>query len=76
MYKCVQPGDIILARVLGYGDNSTAYLLSTAEDELGVVSARGENGEKLVPETSESVKSNKSEYRETRKVALIPNLNI
>lgn len=65
-----------MARVLGYGDSATAYLLSTAEDELGVVTARGENGERLIPDTSESFKSNKSEYREARKVALIPNLNI
>ncbi|KAI1724504.1 exosome complex component CSL4 [Ditylenchus destructor] len=43
IYKFVQPGDIILARVLGYGDSQTAYLLTIAEDELGVISGRGQN---------------------------------
>lgn len=72
IYRCVQPGDLIIARVLGYGDHQTAYLLSVAEDELGVIVAKGQNGEQLVPSDSKTVKSTTVEYREERKVASIP----
>ena len=75
LYRFVQPGDLLLARVLGYGDSSTAYLLSIAEKELGVISARGQTGVRMVPDTSESVKDVNSDYREQRKVAQVPNMN-
>jgi exosome complex component CSL4 len=75
LYKCVQPGDIILARVLGFGDSQTAFLLSIAESELGVIHATGQNGERMVPDTSELVKTPNGEYREPRKVAQVPVLN-
>lgn len=35
--KCVQPGDLILARVISFGDNQASFILSIAEDQLGVV---------------------------------------
>lgn len=41
--KCFRPGDIILARVLSIGD-SQSFLLTTAEDNLGVISANCEKG--------------------------------
>ncbi|KAE9555958.1 hypothetical protein FO519_000814 [Halicephalobus sp. NKZ332] len=75
VWEYVKPGDIILARILGVGDIQTAYILSIAEDELGVVSALGENGERLVRHTLTSVKSPISDYQELRKVAQIPILN-
>lgn len=43
MYKCFRPGDIILARVLSLGD-ALSYVLTTAENELGVVVATSEAG--------------------------------
>ncbi|KAH7728193.1 3'-5' exoribonuclease CSL4 [Aphelenchoides avenae] len=75
LYKCVQPGDIILARVLGFGDAQTAFLLSIAENALGVIHAVGQNGKRLLPESSEVVKDPNTEYREPRKVAVVPALN-
>ncbi|KAI6209610.1 hypothetical protein M3Y96_00239000 [Aphelenchoides besseyi] len=64
LYKCVQPGDLILARVIGVGDTQTSFLLSIAENELGVTFAIGQNGEKMVPDTLAAVKDRNSEYRE------------
>lgn len=43
VYKCVRPKDIILARVIGLSDQG--YLLTTAEEELGVVVAYSESSE-------------------------------
>lgn len=41
IYKCYRPGDVVLARVIGVGENN-AFLLSTAEEELGVAIAYSE----------------------------------
>lgn len=51
IYKCFRPGDIVLARVVGVGENN-AFLLSTAEDELGVTIAYSEES-KFDKDTSE-----------------------
>lgn len=75
LYKVVQPGDIILARVLGYGEAGTSYLLSIAEDQLGVVLGRGQNGQKLVPDSATLMKEKGTDYKEMRKVAQLPDLN-
>ena len=40
--KSFRPGDVILAKVLSYGD-SYSYALTTAENELGVVFALGQH---------------------------------
>ena len=40
MYKCFRPTDIVLARVLSYGEANSGYLVTTAENEFGVVIAR------------------------------------
>ncbi|KAM6415673.1 exosome complex component CSL4 isoform 2-T2 [Rhynochetos jubatus] len=42
VYKSFRPGDIVLAKVISLGDAQSNYLLSTAENELGVVVARSE----------------------------------
>jgi len=42
MYKSFRPGDIILARVLTL--HTQTYLLSTAENELGVIFAKSDSG--------------------------------
>ncbi|EOA98486.1 3'-5' exoribonuclease CSL4-like protein, partial [Anas platyrhynchos] len=45
VYKSFRPGDIVLAKVISLGDAAQSnYLLSTAENELGVVVARSEAG--------------------------------
>lgn len=43
MSKSFRPGDIVMARVISLGD-AQSYLLSTAENELGVVIATSEGG--------------------------------
>lgn len=48
MYNCFRPDDIILAVVVSLGD-LRHYELSTAGTELGVVTARCEDGHPLVP---------------------------
>ncbi|CAD5234859.1 unnamed protein product [Bursaphelenchus xylophilus] len=73
LWKAVQPGDLILARVIGVGDLQTQFLLSIVEPELGVVYAVGQNAERMMPENAETVKHIHSEYREPRKVADIKN---
>ena len=72
IYRCVQPGDIILARVLGYGDSQSAYLLSIAEETLGVIYARGQNGEKMISASEQLVKDISGNRKEERKVAIVP----
>uniref|UniRef100_F1LDU9 3'-5' exoribonuclease CSL4 n=1 Tax=Ascaris suum TaxID=6253 RepID=F1LDU9_ASCSU len=69
IYLCVQPGDVILARVIGFGETQTTFLLSTAEDELGVVSSKGDAGERMVPSSFTEVKSTLTGRVESRKVA-------
>merc|ERR1712002_982347 len=49
MYKSFRPGDIVLARVISFGDAAAGYLLTTAENELGVVIAKSETGSHMVP---------------------------
>ncbi|GMR31086.1 hypothetical protein PMAYCL1PPCAC_01281 [Pristionchus mayeri] len=73
--RCVSPGDIILARVISFGDNQTSFLLSMAEDELGVVSGVSESGERMLPVDWEHMAGVKSGVRERRKVARVPKMN-
>lgn len=46
MHNCYRPRDIILARVFGLSDKG--YLLTTAEDALGVIVAYNENRMSLI----------------------------
>lgn len=70
MYKSFRPGDIILARVLSLGD-AQAYLLTTAENELGVVSATSESGETMIPISWCEMQCPKTLMKENRKVARV-----
>lgn len=72
---CVRPGDIILCRVIGFGDNQRSFLLSTAEDRLGVVMAMGDSGERMFPSSFTEVQSSITGITESRKVARVPVLN-
>ncbi|KAL5015837.1 hypothetical protein ScPMuIL_005426 [Solemya velum] len=70
MYKCFRPGDIIVARVLSLGD-AHSYLLSTTENELGVVMAVSEAGATMVPISWCKMKCPKTMSEEPRKVAKV-----
>ncbi|XP_064631226.1 exosome complex component CSL4-like isoform X2 [Lineus longissimus] len=70
MYKCFRPGDIVLARVLSLGD-AQSYTLSTAENELGVVIAKSEAGDEMVPINWCEMQCPKTLTKENRKVAKV-----
>ena len=71
-YKCFRVGDIVLARVVGVGEHHT-FLLSTAEDELGVAVAYSQLNKQtpMVPVTWTQMRCPKTYVRELRKVAKI-----
>ena len=72
MYKSFRPGDIILARVLSMGEASSGYLLSTSENELGVVIAKSEHtGVKMIPVSWTEMQCPKSYNKEFRKIAKV-----
>ena len=70
MYRCFRPGDIVLAKVISLGD-SYSYLLSTAENELGVVIAYSEAGVSMIPTSWTEMQCPKTYVIEPRKVAKI-----
>ncbi|KAJ8025928.1 Exosome complex component CSL4 [Holothuria leucospilota] len=87
VYKSFRPGDIILARVVSFfkrqnpssvsyctmlslGD-ARSYLLTTAENELGVVLAQSEAGVNLVPISWCEMICPKTHIKELRKVAKV-----
>jgi exosome complex RNA-binding protein Csl4 len=72
IHKCFRVGDIILARVIGVGENHS-FLLSTAEDELGVSVAYSRFNKKtpMVPVNWTQMRCPKTFVKELRKVAKI-----
>ncbi|CAI4229268.1 unnamed protein product [Auanema sp. JU1783] len=72
--KCFQPGDIILARVLGFGDSISSFILTTAEDQLGVVKSLS-IVHKVENFSWEEVKGVRSGITEPRKIAQITFVN-
>ena len=70
MHKCYRPGDIVMARVVSLGD-AQSYLLTTAENELGVVMATSEAGASLVPVNWCKMQCPKTLTEEYRKVAKV-----
>ncbi|XP_055503051.1 exosome complex component CSL4 isoform X3 [Leucoraja erinacea] len=71
VYKCFRPGDIVLAKVISLGDVQSNYLLTTAENELGVVVAHSEAGAQMVPVSWCEMQCPKSHGKEFRKVARV-----
>lgn len=61
-------GDLIRAVVISLGDQG-GYYLSTAKNELGVVVAKGEHGDVLVPVSWKEVRDMSTGRSEARKVA-------
>ena len=70
MYKSYRPGDIVLAKVLSLGD-AQSYLLTTAENELGVIHAKSEAGLALIPKSWCEMFCPKTKIVENRKVAKV-----
>jgi exosome complex component CSL4 len=70
IYKSFRPGDVILARVLPITEAHT-YQLSTAENELGVVTAHSEHGHLMVPISWTEMQCSKTFVKEARKVAKV-----
>ncbi|XP_070540801.1 exosome complex component CSL4-like isoform X2 [Ptychodera flava] len=70
MYKSFRPGDIVIAKVLSLGD-AQSYLLTTAENELGVVLAQSEAGVNMIPISWCEMQCPKTHIKEFRKVAKV-----
>ncbi|RZC41047.1 EXOSC1 and/or ECR1 N domain containing protein [Asbolus verrucosus] len=70
IYKSFRPGDVILARVLPITEAHT-YQLSTAENELGVVTAHSEHGHPMVPISWTEMQCSRTFVKEARKVAKV-----
>lgn len=68
MYTSFRPGDIIRAEVLSLGD-ARAYYLSTAKNELGVVSAESIAGAAMIPISWTEMQCPLTNQIERRKVA-------
>uniref|UniRef100_A0A4W3IWD2 Exosome complex component CSL4 n=1 Tax=Callorhinchus milii TaxID=7868 RepID=A0A4W3IWD2_CALMI len=71
IYKCFRPGDIVLAKVISLGDAQSNYLLTTAENELGVVVAHSEAGAQMVPISWCEMQCPRTHGKEFRKVARV-----
>ncbi|XP_067858124.1 exosome complex component CSL4 isoform X1 [Heptranchias perlo] len=71
VYKCFRPGDIVLSKVISLGDAQSNYLLTTAENELGVVVAHSEAGAQMVPVSWCEMQCPKTHGKEFRKVARV-----
>ncbi|KAK6911288.1 Exosome complex component CSL4, C-terminal [Dillenia turbinata] len=70
MHASFRPGDIVRALVLSLGD-ARAYYLSTAQNELGVVSAESAAGATMVPISWTEMQCPLSGQIEQRKVAKV-----
>ncbi|KAK2919265.1 hypothetical protein Q8A73_003636 [Channa argus] len=70
-YKSFRPGDIVLAKVISLGDVQSNYLLTTAENELGVVVAHSEAGAQMVPISWCEMQCPLTHAKEFRKVARV-----
>lgn len=70
VYNSFRPGDIVRARVLGLGE-SQGYVLTTAENELGVIMARNSdnNGGLMDPISWCEVQDRVTGKKQKRKVA-------
>ena len=71
IYSCFMPGDIVRAEVLSLGDMNS-YYLTTAKNELGVISATcASSGGKMVPISWQEMQCPLGMQKEQRKVARI-----
>lgn len=68
--KCCLPGDVIIGKVIGIGDNGR-YLVTIADKEFGVVIATSEVGATMIPVSWTEMMCPRTNVREERKVAKI-----
>lgn len=68
--KCCLPGDIIIGKVIGVGDNGR-YMLTIADKEFGVVIATSEAGATMIPVSWTHMMCPRMNIKEERKVAEI-----
>lgn len=68
--KCCLPGDTIIGKVIGVGDNGR-YLVTIADKEFGVVIATSEAGATMIPVGWTEMMCPRTNVREERKVAKI-----
>lgn len=68
--KCCLPGDVIIGKVIGVGDNGR-YQITLADKEFGVVIATSDAGATMVPVSWTEMKCPISHVKEERKVAHI-----
>ncbi|WVR06167.1 hypothetical protein IAU60_003197 [Kwoniella sp. DSM 27419] len=68
MGECFRLGDLVKAKVLSLGD-ARSYYLSTAANELGVIFAKSEAGNPLVPVSYQEMEDQVTGKSERRKVA-------
>ena len=69
MHECFRPGDLVRAIVISYGD-SRQYYLSTADTNLGVLIAKSDNGNLMIPINDKQMKDTITDIKEHRKVAI------
>lgn len=70
VFHSFRPRDLVRARVIAHGEG-LAYVLSTAESELGVVAALCECGGNMLPVSWCEMQCSKTGDREKRKVAKV-----
>ena len=71
MATCFRPGDLVRAKIIGVGDASSGFLLSTATSPThGVVFARcAASGQALVPVAWNQMVCSQTGLKEPRKAA-------
>lgn len=72
VFQSLRPRDLIRARVIAHGEGQT-YLVSTAENDLGVVCASCECGATMQPVSWCEMQCSTRGHREKRKVARVVN---
>lgn len=72
VYKSFRPGDIVVAEILGIGEASQGFLLSTAKENLGVIVAKSiQSGGLMVPVSWDQMQCPVTKHTEPRKCARI-----
>lgn len=70
IFNSFRPGDLVCARIISLGEGNQ-YVLSTAENELGVFVGRSETGGTLTAVSWSEMQCSKTGDREKRKVAKV-----
>jgi len=72
VYKSFRPGDIVVAEILGVGESNQGFLLSTANQTLGVIVAKSiQSGGLMVPIGLDQMQCPVTKFIEPRKCARV-----